>query len=86
MKNEKGRNLRPLLAEQQALPDYLAVANKVSEERAEEIAAKFGDCLADTRKDFDYANTCSAVPIAIGPYAGKFANAEKLYFGYVYDL
>lgn len=81
MKNKHRIDLRPLLAEQQRLPDYLATSNQLTESRADEIARKFGDCLEDNPKDFDYANECGQ---KLTPGKG-YPNAEKLFFGYLYD-
>ena len=83
-------NLRYLFAELQSLPMYVSTANALTEEQAETIAEKFGDCLEDTRKDFDYANEVSKNVNVRADTRGEgknmFVNAERAYFGFIYDL
>lgn len=85
----KTLNLRSRFAELSALPRYLAAANTVSEERAEEICASFGVALADFPQEFAdanrYAQSALTRPDLRGNGLRMFCNAESLFFGYVYE-
>lgn len=83
-------NLRQLFAQLEAMPRYVAEANKLSVERATEICALFGEDFACVQREFDGANAYFGQVLKQGDLrgngAGMHSNAERLFFGYIYDL
>jgi len=83
-------NLRSLYRDLEALPRYIPASNSLTEERAQEIAKLFGDDLQDLQREFKDANEAGsrrlAHPDTRGNGLGQFHSAERLFFGYVYEL
>ena len=85
----KHPNLKQIFPKLQNTPLYKEVSNQLTRERAQEIAKLFFDDLMDLEEDFKYANSLTTEaqkrPDSAGNGLGKFLNAERLFFGYVYD-
>ena len=73
-----------------ALPHYLPESNTLTSRRAQEIALSFGDDLAFLEPEFAQANQYSQDRMTRadtrGEGLGKYHNAERLFFGYVYEM
>ncbi len=82
--------LRQHFARLAALPDYLPSANTLDADRAQEIALSFGDDLVFLTRDHAMANTYGeqrkTQADTRGEGAGQFPNAERLFYGYVYEM
>lgn len=82
--------LRQNYARLQSMRHYNATANTLSAERAQEIAASFGECLADVASEFAYANECGQTRMdradTNGNGLGLFHSAERMFFSHVYQL
>ena len=83
-------NLRRQFAVYSAMPSYVWERNTITDEQAQQIAERFGDYLPDLHRELAQAREAGLSVMTRadtrGEGAGMFHNAEKLFFGYVYDL
>lgn len=83
-------NLRAQFAAYSAMPSYVWQRNTITDEQAQQIAERFGDYLPDLQRELTQAREAGLEPLnradTRGEGLGMFHSAEKLFFGYVYDL